>query len=182
MRRPITTIAAAAATFVASQPSPTVAAPQRLAERDAAHGVVADFEGRRLDLGKGWGEARACHVDDDGTSCYLTEADMVRAEGLFARGGSLAAAMSTCSSDLRLYRDANWAGPVLSVSTRQVVVNLVGYGFNDVTSSFKVGACDARLYDTTTGSGLYPGDTSANTTSGSMSSGWNDRVGSLYIL
>ncbi len=142
--------------------------------------VIASFEGSWIRLAEGWGDARACTSDDAGTRCYRSEAEMDAAE--VALNPATVTPMADCSSSVRLYQNTNYGGSVLELKQRGVTISLSPYGFNNVTSSYKIGACSARFYDTTSGGGLYPGSTSANVWASSMATGWNDRVGSVYIL
>lgn len=143
--------------------------------------VLASFEGRTINLANGWGDAKACASDGHATRCYRSEAAMDAAEpaaGDLRIGGTLA----TCSSSLRLYSSTGWNGSVLALTSRDVVINLSGYGFSNVTSSYKVGACSSIFYDGVGGGGsVYPGNTSAGASATSMLSGWDNRVSSVYI-
>lgn len=139
--------------------------------------VVATFEGKPLRLADGWGEATACFVDEAGTRCYRSEAEMDGAES-----AAPSAIEAECGSSVRIYSGTGHTGSSLAFTTRLVLINLAGYGFNNVTSSYKIGTCAARFYDTTTGTTLYPGNTGAGASSGTMASGWDNRVGSLWIL
>lgn len=141
--------------------------------------VYGDFEGQQINLSEGWGEAHACVIAPDGTRCYRTEAELDTAEGGIEPGGM--APMAACSSKLRLYDGTSYTGDVLELQVRYVVHNLSAYGFNNVTSSYKVGGCSSEFYDTTGGSTIYPGNTSAWAQASSMQSGWNNSVGSVYI-
>ena len=76
---------------------------------------------------------------------------------------------------------ASYSGGVLQLTTRYTLINLASHGFNNDTSSYRVGPCAATFYDTTTGSGVYPGSTAANVSKATMSSGWDNRIGSVYI-
>lgn len=148
-------------------------------------GTIASFEGRQIDLSEGWGDARACAVTGDGVRCYRTEREMDAAEGARAEPEAAAfgmTALTACSSAVRLYDGTSYAGSVLQLTTRGVYHNLASLGFDNLTSSYKIGACSSRFYDTTSGSTQYPGSTSANASATSMVSGWNNRVGSVYIL
>ena len=164
---------------------------------DPPSGVIASFEGGWLDLSVSWGDATACHVTMGGVDCYRTEAEMDEAEGLTSFGlragtpetgtraagvRAAAAALVTCSSTLRLYRSSSYGGGVLALSTRGVVMNLSGYGFDNDTSSYKVGACSSTFWENASASGsVYPGLTVANVSSPSMVAGWDNRVSSVYI-
>lgn len=155
---------------------PTASASGAVSEED---GVIVAFEGTYINLADGWGEATACRSDDEGTRCYRTQQEMFDVEQLFANSGAVANAY--CSGDLVLYRDANYGGNSLSLSYRSTVIPLGGYGFDNVTSSFKVGPCSSRFYDTASGTGPYPGDTSANSSSATMVSGWDNRISAVRI-
>lgn len=91
--------------------------------------------------------------------------------------------MATCSTSLKLYDGANFGTPVLQILTRTQWINLSGYGFDNKTSSFKVGACSTYLADLTMGGGdWYP---TSGSTAGkevqTMNTGWNNRVSSVYL-
>lgn len=139
-------------------------------------GDVAAFEGRTLDPDDGWGAATACHVTDSGVSCYRTEAAMDRA---IVQIESSSRAVD-CSSSLRLYDGTSQTGAVISLSTRQSVISLSAYGFDDRTSSYRVGACSTNLYNGI-GTSKYGGNTSAGASTSSMASGWNNVISSISI-
>lgn len=143
--------------------------------------VVAHFEGTTINLSDGWGPARACTSDGTATTCYRSEADMDRAEPEAQRSGGVTP-FAACSSSLRLYRSTSFGGSVLQLTTRSTYVNLAAYGFDNDTSSYKVGACSAYFYDGSSGGApTYPGSTGANVSASSMTSGWDNRVSSVYI-
>lgn len=151
------------------------------AAADEPDGVVADFEGTRINLRDGWGPARACTSDGTITTCYRSEADMDRAEPAAQRSGGVTPS-AACSSSLRLYRSTSFGGSVLQLTIRGTYTNLSAYGFDNDTSSYKVGACSAYLYDGSSGGApTYPGSTGANVSASSMTSGWDNRVSSVYI-
>lgn len=141
--------------------------------------VYADFEGQQISLSEDWGEAHACVIAPDGARCYRTEAELDAAEGGIEPGDM--APMAACSSKLRLYDGTSYTGDVLELQVKGVYLNLSNDGFNNRTSSYKVGGCSSEFYDTTGGSTLYPGNTSAWAQASSMQSGWNNSVGSVYI-
>ncbi len=144
-----------------------------------AEPVVASFEGQDLDLAATWGEANACYQDELGTRCYRTEAEMDASESVGAR--TLDGVLANCSTTLRLYRGTNYGGGVLALSQRGTGIALSTYGFNNDTSSFRVGACSAIFYDGGVGSTQYPGGTAAGVSSAFMVSGWDNRVSTVYI-
>jgi len=148
---------------------------------------IADFEGIDIDLRDGWDGARACLTDGVTTECWDTEAEMLAAVGAttptvagFAGGSGFRRA--SCSSFLRLYTGTNFTGTVLGFSTQYTFLNLSGYGFNNVTSSYRMGGCPAAFYDLSNGGNpLYGGNTSPWATASSMLAGWDNRISSIYI-
>jgi hypothetical protein len=154
-------------------------------------GSVAWFEGRQIDLGKGWGAATACAVTPTSTRCFRNEAQMDKFLGFDASSGPAADApvafgftrsARTCSSSLRLYDGTSYTGTVLSVAIQWQVLNLYKYGFDNRTSSYRIGACGADFYsgDSTSGS-LYGGATWAGASASSMGT-WNNILSSVYIF
>lgn len=145
----------------------------------ASASVVAEFEGGTIRLAEGWGEATACHQDDAGVRCYRSETEMDRAE---VSSDSATSLLASCSSSLKLYRSTGQTGGVLELSQRGVNLNLATFGFSNDTESYRVGACSAKFYDATSGTGTsYPGSTIAFASSSSMLSGWANRVSSVRI-
>lgn len=148
---------------------------------EANHGddsVVATFEEGTIDLAGGWREAGACHVDAAGTRCYRTEGEMNEVESQRAQ---TAQRFANCSTSLRLYRATGFGGGVLSLSLRGSPISLAPYGFNNDTSSYRVGACSSTFYDGAAGSTTYPGNTSAGASASSMFAGRDNRVSTVYI-
>jgi hypothetical protein len=153
----------------------------------------AIFEQGQLDLGESWGDATACIEFDDHTECFRTEDELLAAYPEYGStggdSGAISAAlngvitpMSVCATSLRLYRSTGFTGGTLVLTTRAVVLNLSTYGFDNDTSSYKVGACASTFWAGASGSGsVYPGPTGANASASSMLSGWNNVVSSVYI-
>ena len=177
----------APATAVAASAHPTVT----VIDPDEQKPTLAWFEGRQVDLSKGWGQAKACLITYDGTICFRSESQMDRylrtmptpAEEPSEResallGSSRAATM--CSSSLRLYDGANHTGSVLSTAIRWIVLNLPNYGWDNRTSSVRVGSCGAEFFSGSYGGGsvfgAYPGQWLWW-----MPSGWDNIVTSVYI-
>jgi hypothetical protein len=142
--------------------------------------VIASFAGGRIDLTKGWGDATACWSDGASTACFRTEAEMDR-----TMNASLTISvvpLASCSSSLRLYRSTAFASGVLSLTTQNTYINLSAYGFDNDTSSYRVGACAAAFYDGANGGApVYPGATGAGASASSMVAGWDNRISSVYI-
>ncbi|MEP7114467.1 MAG: hypothetical protein ABI862_14470 [Ilumatobacteraceae bacterium] len=130
------------------------------------NGVLATFEGRTIDLSQSWGEARACNIASTGAACYRSEAQMD--DALDAMLGTVVTA--TCSTSVRLYDGTSFGGTVVNISTTGALVSLSTVGFDNLTSSYKIGACAAKLYSGI-GTGLYPGNTAANSQATAMVSG-----------
>lgn len=120
-------------------------------------GVTATFEGRRISLEEGWGEASACLIwNEIGVSeCFRTETQMdARIAELEAslqsadlEDNGIQTAGATCSGYLRLYDGTSYGSPVLYLRDRFQWLNLSGYGFDQKTSSYKVGPCYAYFAD-----------------------------------
>jgi len=144
------------------------------------------FEGELIDLSHDWGKATACNVSAEESRCFRTEAEMdddiAQRQRTVQDRGVIVASLSTCASSLKLYNGTSYTGTVLNLSTRFSYINLSTYGFDNLASSYKVGACDVDMFAGAGGAGcLYPGDTSANSHAVAMSSGWNNVVSSVYI-
>lgn len=155
------------------------------AAADTGRGVIASFEGGWINLAEGWGEATACTSDGVTAECYRTEAEMNAAShpsvGATARSVGIVPLLA-CASSLKLYRSTSFTGAVLQLTSRGAYINLSTYGFDNDTSSYKVGACTSYFYDGASGgTPLYPGTTTANSSATSMLTGWDNRVSSVYI-
>jgi hypothetical protein len=150
---------------------------------------AAVFEQHTIDLATSWEDATACIELGDQTECFRTEEEMLETYGaLLMDGGQNAAArggivpMAVCSTSLRLYRSTSYTGGTLVLTTRGVVLNLSTYGFDNDTSSYRVGACSSVFWAGASGSGsVYPGPTNANAVAPQMMAGWNNTVSSVYI-
>lgn len=147
------------------------------------------FDGELLDLSASWGEARACLVwrEVDMVECFRSVRELDAAAASAApdhdvEGGNVSIQAVQCSSWLYLYEHSNGGGRTLQFRDRGYWQNLSPWGFSNVTSSFRTGACRVALAENTGGSGAhYPGTTSANHYEPRMVSGWDNRVSSIYI-
>lgn len=156
---------------------------------DASNGrSQATFEGTTLDLSTSWGDARACWVDEEETTCYRTEAALDRAlvkAGLLAdapgRPDVEGARAASCNSSLRVYSGNYYTGYLLYLSARWTWINLSWFAFDNVTSSYKIGSCSATFRSGSYGTGMtYWGGTNAWSQRVSMP-GWDNVLSSLYI-
>jgi hypothetical protein len=142
---------------------------------------LALFEGRTIDLSQGWEQAQACLVAPGAgiAECYRSR------EALHAREAQLVGSslmLAACSSPLRLYADIYYGGRELALYDRGYWQNLSTWSFDNQLSSYKVGACGARLAENANGGGAwYSGGTSAGAWEPFMLSGWDNRVSSIYI-
>jgi hypothetical protein len=148
---------------------------------------LAVFEGKTINLAEGWGRAQACVVwrAKGAVECFASEAAMTRREGqlsLSAAGVSVTASVAgSCSSPLRLYENTWYGGRQLAFWDYGYWQNLADYGFDNQLSSYKIGSCYAHLAESAWGGGWwYPGNTGPFYSEPVMSSGWNDRVSSIY--
>ncbi len=160
-----------------------IATPGAHAARTSAERTAGSawFEDHWIDLTVSWEQATACDVQPDLTICYRTEATMI-AELAAARTATAFTTLAACSTSLRLYDGTTYTGTVLNLSTRATVLNLSVYGFDNLTSSYKVGGCDPDFYSSANlGGSLYTGSTGAGSQAPSMLSGWNNVVSSVYI-
>ena len=148
---------------------------------------IASFEGGYLNLRNGWGQATACTSDGVTTECFRTEKELDQyLTQVASPNGSQSLGdvgiQSVCSTTLRLYSGTSFGGSVLSLSTRLTFLNLSAFSFDNVTSSYRVGACSSTFYDGATGGApTYPGNTSAGASATSMLAGWDNRVSSVFI-
>ena len=162
-------------------------------------GELAMFEGRVIDMSRDWEGAEACVVWPDEsttTECFATETELeehiatlaqsiaLSSAGAQTLGPPIVAASSSCGSYLKLYDGTYYGSPSLWLSTRLQWLNLSNYGFNQRTSSFKIGACSAYFADLSNGgTPWYPTSlTQAYDVGPTMLSGWNNDVSSVYIL
>lgn len=158
--------------------------------------IIADFEGRKIDLAKDWGAARACLVWRQGgvVECFRTNQALDAREqqlspqrqqpkqaGTGAASGTAAASFS-CSSSLNLYEHSWYGGRRVSYWDRGFWQNLSGAGFDNKMSSYVTGGCYAHLAENAWGGGWwYPGYTGPYYGEGWLSAGWDNRVSSIYL-
>jgi hypothetical protein len=141
--------------------------------------VIASYNGGTIDLSTGWGTAKVCVVGNDGTSCFGSQSEYQSS----LSPNTFFTPLTACSSGLQLYEDVSYGGNELILSQTGTWINLSSYSFSDVLSSYKVGACDISMTDSTGGSGnVYPGATSAGSDVSWIGTTWNDRVQSVYIF
>lgn len=163
------------------------ALPAIAAERPPMYGL-ATFDGGHIDLRDGWGDAEACVVwgTERGVECFGSEAELVAHIESVEKAGAIgesAALASQCSTSLKLYDGIGYTGAALHLYQRTTWVNLSNHGWSNRTSSYKVGACSSIFADGANGGGdRYPISlTEANDVATSMTSGWNNKVSSVYI-
>lgn len=129
-----------------------------------------------------WLDAEACLVWPEllpAPECFPTEQEM---DSRIAQlRDSAPAARLACSGTLRLYDGTSYGTPVLALSPGALWTNLSTYGFDNRTSSYRIGPCDAQFAaDPWGGGAFYPQSaTAAYMSSPSMISGWNNRVSSV---
>lgn len=132
-----------------------------------------------------WTTAKACLEQDLVVTCYQSEQKMLDsyAKQMASQGTppeSLVVAAATCSSSLRLYDGTGYTGAVLMLTSRLTGLNLSTYGFDNRTSSYKVGACGTSFYSAANLGGSEM-SAASSTSASSMPSGWNNVVSSVWI-
>lgn len=137
---------------------------------------LAEYNGRTIDLAVSWEGAQACRIAEPINQCFDTEAEL---DELPPPAGRDIAPLTNCGSSVRLYDFTSYGTPVLELWQRWTTHSLSIYGFANRTSSYRIGACSATFYDSS--SNIYPGATTANSSSPSMASGWDNRVTRVYI-
>ena len=143
---------------------------------------VATFEDGVIDLRSGWGEAEACLTNGATTRCFRSESELDSYLGGRVVGPGAAVFSWLCLNPLRLYSGSNHTGTVLVIANTGVWVDLAALGFNNATSSYRVGSCPALFADGPFGGGsYYPGNTAAGASAAVMLAGWNNRLSSVYV-
>lgn len=141
------------------------------------------LEDHWIDMASGWEDAVACSVEPTGNTCYRTMAAFNAAVAPTPVKGLVALAASYCGSQVRLFDGTSYTGTAISLNIRGANINLSAYSFDNVTSSYKIGACDSEFFMGANGSGsLYPGNTDAGAQASSMVTGWSNQVSSVYIF
>ena len=146
--------------------------------------VIASYNGATIDLSQGWGTATICVVAPSGTNCFANQHDYQAWTDAQPKTSAslLAATTSSCSSGFQLYENIDYGGRELIIYDESIWINLSNYSFNDIVSSYKVGACAVSMTDAANGSGnVYPGATSPGSDVSWIGSAWNDRVSSVYV-
>lgn len=150
---------------------------------------AAVYDDRTIDLSRSWEGATACIELGDRTECFDTELALQAAHPIAASAdrytdsaGAELLSMSACPVALRLYSATGYGGNTLSLTTRNQFINLSLFGFNNTTSSYRVGACNSAFFTGSNGGGsVYPGNTSAWAQASSMLSGWNNTISSVRM-
>ncbi len=88
----------------------------------------------------------------------------------------------SCSTPLVLHDGANQTGASVSVYTRSIWINLSTVSFDNMTSSYTVGACSVDLASGTGGGGShYTRCLSAGCVENTMDLGWNNTISSVLL-
>jgi hypothetical protein len=91
-------------------------------------------------------------------------------------------AEASCSRSLQLFSSTYLTGNVVYVATRGLWVNLNAHGFDNVTSSFRVGACATQLASGSNGGGsVYKNRTFAASHTENTLGSWDNLASSVYL-
>lgn len=145
--------------------------------------TIASYNGGSIDLSQGWGSATICVVAPGGTTCFANQQNYQAWTNAQSKSATtLTATTASCSSGFQLYENIDYGGRELIIYDESIWINLSNYSFNDILSSYKVGACAVSMTDAANGSGnVYPGATSPYSDVSWIGSAWNDRVSSVYV-
>lgn len=174
---------------------PGNAAGSDVALEHRADRSIAAFEGRNIDLSQDWGDAKACLIDEAGdASCYRSEAALdaaMKAKGMPVAAdesrpngirGLLSANAATCGVSARFYSGFWYSGNVLVIGYKYYWTNMSWFGFDNITSSYKMGLCYGTLRSGSYGSGstYYGGPTGPYGQDAYMGS-WDNVLSSVYL-
>jgi hypothetical protein len=102
--------------------------------------------------------------------------------GIAGKAGRGGAPTLNCSTALRLHDGTFQTGTTVYVYARGIWVNLSDVGFNNMTSSYTVGACAVVLASGTNGGGShYPYCLFAGCVEDVMAPGWDNVISSVYL-
>ncbi|WBB62377.1 peptidase inhibitor family I36 protein [Streptomyces sp. WMMC500] len=132
--------------------------PAAVAETNTGNGVLAEYNGRTIDLSEGWQGATSCvEQADGGFRCYDDEEDYLEEQGLDAPG----AEAGTIAGDgcerryLCLWDDRYYAGKkVRFVKAGRHDLSSVGFG-NRANSFYNNRTLPSELYDVGCGCTLH---------------------------
>ncbi|NNE73211.1 MAG: hypothetical protein HKN26_06080 [Acidimicrobiales bacterium] len=173
----------------------TTGASPASAEPIADMTTPALYNGTIIDMAADWEDAEACLVRPDVLDmpeCFdsveqleARSAELIDEHGP-VRGFSTRRGKSSfanCATKLWLYDGAYGTGAKINFQLRNQWINLSSYGFNQKTSSYHIGGCNATFHDYANGGGgLYPtNQTQAWDGSPGMAAGWNNDVSSVRI-
>ncbi|MGI8515033.1 MAG: hypothetical protein ACR2NT_07785 [Acidimicrobiia bacterium] len=172
-RRSLLVALVATALWALSLPAPAGGNPASADNRVSHHESPTETE-----------RTQACLLYQVGNiyECFGSEKELDARLEMLADQPETSALLAQCSTGLRLYDGTGYTGSVLVILDRSLWINLSSYGFDNRTSSYKVGACDSYFAENGSGGGSwYPASaTQAWDQASSMQSGWNNRVSSVY--
>lgn len=152
-------------------------------------GKQATYEGRTIDLGRGWQGAQACAAwSDTDIRCYRSVEDMIEDEGGGGNGDVGSQAKSDCPSGwfsnewFCLFEFSNWQGRMLKFKDPNYCQYLYQYGFNNQAGSYANTLADSvAVYDATYSCSNWLATFSGHSSSAYLNS-LNDRISSIYII
>jgi hypothetical protein len=112
----------------------------------------------------------------------LTSPAMASGRAVHPSGAAFHSPAISCSSPLVLHNGTYQTGTSVAVYARGLWVNLSTVGFDNKTSSYRVGACAVELASGSGGGGVhYTHCLSAGCAEDVMDPGWDNVISSVYL-
>jgi hypothetical protein len=99
----------------------------------------------------------SCNLIGSDLTCYDSQDEALRAGAEPSASSAPVTTAATCSPPMSLYAGTSFVGSQLNVYTQSVWINLSGYAFDNVTSSWKTGCVGGYMANGTYGTGTTVG-------------------------
>lgn len=140
MQSPTARLLTAALIAAAAVPSLALSTPRPLPTMTTP--ATATYGSMELPTKSALARGLSCNVISATVSCYATQAAALRAGRAATKHTN-----ATCSPPMSLYNGTSFTGSFLNIYTQSVWVDLAGYGFSNVPSSWKTGCAGGYLAD-----------------------------------